>query len=134
MAGNNASGKKKSRWAAGITPYAEMGYYNADYEDPVDSVQFNWIGDDSWMHFLSEKLKANSDRLRAKHHWSEASASLVHRLRGIYAVGPNADQSATGQGEFGSRTFGDMPPIQFEAAQRIEDLEAELERLRSQTK
>ena len=33
MAGNhNNSGKKKSRWAAGITPYAEMGYYDADYE------------------------------------------------------------------------------------------------------
>lgn len=30
MAGNNSSGKKR-RWAAGITPYAEMGYYNADY-------------------------------------------------------------------------------------------------------
>ena len=32
MAGNNASAKIKSRWAAGETPYAEMGYYNADYE------------------------------------------------------------------------------------------------------
>jgi len=31
MAGNSNSGKKKSRWAAGITPYAEMGYYDADY-------------------------------------------------------------------------------------------------------
>jgi len=29
MAGNNASRKNKSRWAAGVTPYAEMGYYNA---------------------------------------------------------------------------------------------------------
>src|SRR5688572_11689691 len=27
---------KKSRWAAGISPYAEMGYYNADYV-PRDS-------------------------------------------------------------------------------------------------
>ena len=32
MAGNNTPGKTKGRWAAGITPYAEMGYYNADYE------------------------------------------------------------------------------------------------------
>src|ERR671914_1507378 len=28
--------EKKDRWAAGVTPYAEMGYYNADYE-PEDS-------------------------------------------------------------------------------------------------
>src|SRR6266542_1030969 len=28
--------KKKDRWAAGVTPYAEMGYYNADYE-PKDT-------------------------------------------------------------------------------------------------
>ena len=27
---------KKDRWAAGVTPYAEMGYYDADYE-PKDS-------------------------------------------------------------------------------------------------
>ncbi|HWB56603.1 MAG TPA: form I ribulose bisphosphate carboxylase large subunit [Gaiellaceae bacterium] len=27
---------KKSRWAAGVTPYAEMGYYDADYE-PKDT-------------------------------------------------------------------------------------------------
>jgi len=31
MASNNNPAKKKSRWAAGITPYAEMGYYDADY-------------------------------------------------------------------------------------------------------
>ena len=36
MARNNTSGKNKSRWAAGVTPYAEMGYYNADYE-PTDT-------------------------------------------------------------------------------------------------
>ena len=32
MASNNNPAKKKSRWASGIMPYAEMGYYNADYE------------------------------------------------------------------------------------------------------
>ena len=32
MAGNNTSLKKKTRWAAGVTPYAEMGYYNTSYE------------------------------------------------------------------------------------------------------
>src|SRR6266545_5107133 len=30
------AGPKKDRWAAGVTPYAEMGYYDADYE-PKDS-------------------------------------------------------------------------------------------------
>src|ERR1700691_2456153 len=38
MAGNNNSGKKKSRWAAGITPYAEMGYYDADYEPKATDI------------------------------------------------------------------------------------------------
>src|SRR4051812_50214442 len=28
--------EKKDRWAAGVTPYAEMGYYDPDYE-PRDS-------------------------------------------------------------------------------------------------
>jgi ribulose 1,5-bisphosphate carboxylase large subunit-like protein len=28
--------KKKDRWASGVTPYAEMGYFNADYE-PKDT-------------------------------------------------------------------------------------------------
>src|SRR5437764_3744519 len=30
------NGHTKDRWAAGVTPYAEMGYYDADYE-PKDS-------------------------------------------------------------------------------------------------
>src|ERR1700683_306285 len=39
MAGNhNNSGKKKSRWAAGITPYAEMGCYDADYEPKATDI------------------------------------------------------------------------------------------------
>ena len=29
--------RKKDRWASGVTPYAEMGYYDADYEPkPTD--------------------------------------------------------------------------------------------------
>ena len=32
----NGSEKKKDRWAAGVTPYAEMGYWSADYE-PKDT-------------------------------------------------------------------------------------------------
>ena len=38
MAGNGNSGKKKNRWAAGITPYAEMGYYDADYEPKATDI------------------------------------------------------------------------------------------------
>jgi ribulose-bisphosphate carboxylase large chain len=29
---------KKDRWASGVTPYAEMGYYNADYEPKATDV------------------------------------------------------------------------------------------------
>ena len=31
MASIEKSAKKKARWAAGVSPYAEMGYYNANY-------------------------------------------------------------------------------------------------------
>ncbi|MGQ0605049.1 MAG: form I ribulose bisphosphate carboxylase large subunit [Anaerolineales bacterium] len=31
MPTSNSTNNKKSRWGAGVTPYAEMGYYNADY-------------------------------------------------------------------------------------------------------
>jgi hypothetical protein len=58
-----------------------------------------------------------------KPHWSTASRSLVSRLRGIYSLGPEADQ---GIGEFGTREFTGLPPIQFEAAARIGDLEETL--------
>jgi len=34
--GSNGAEAKKDRWAAGVTPYAEMGYWNAEYE-PKDS-------------------------------------------------------------------------------------------------
>ncbi|MGB0096535.1 MAG: hypothetical protein WBP81_28855 [Solirubrobacteraceae bacterium] len=30
------SHEKKDRWASGVTPYAEMGHYDADYE-PKDT-------------------------------------------------------------------------------------------------
>ena len=32
----NAASNTKDRWSAGVTPYAEMGYYDADYE-PADT-------------------------------------------------------------------------------------------------
>jgi hypothetical protein len=53
------------------------------------------------------------------------------RLRGIYAIGPNADlMGPHDTPEFGWRTFDKMPPIQFEAASRIEQLEEELQKYR----
>src|SRR5919202_5281303 len=30
--------EKKSRWSAGVTPYAEMGYYNPDYEPKASDI------------------------------------------------------------------------------------------------
>jgi hypothetical protein len=45
--------------------------------------------------------------------------SLVDRLRGLYPVGPD--------GVYGVRSFADfIPPISFEAADRIAQLESEL--------
>jgi ribulose-bisphosphate carboxylase large chain len=32
LTSENGAMKKKDRWAAGVTPYAEMGYYDPDYE------------------------------------------------------------------------------------------------------
>jgi len=46
-------------------------------------------------------------------------SDLVKRLRGQYEVGPDA--------EFGERDFSDfIPPIHFEAADKIESLQAEI--------
>ena len=36
MAGTSGNGKAKDRWSAGVTPYAEMGYYAPDYQ-PKDT-------------------------------------------------------------------------------------------------
>ena len=36
MTATDATNNKKDRWAAGVTPYAEMGYWDADYE-PKDT-------------------------------------------------------------------------------------------------
>lgn len=52
----------------------------------------------------------------------EISDRLVDRLRGQYACGPHLPN---GNPEFGWRQF-QAPPIQHEAAKRIEELEADL--------
>jgi hypothetical protein len=78
-----------------------------------------------------QELEAQLKRLEPKPHWSEASKSLTNRLRGIYAIGPNADQMGpTDKPEFGWREFPNLPPIQYEAAARIEELEEELQKYR----
>lgn len=51
---------------------------------------------------------------------------LVDRLRGRYACGP---MTSSGEPEFGWRTF-ETPPIQKNAADRIEQLEAALREAR----
>jgi ribulose-bisphosphate carboxylase large chain len=38
MAGGNSKSKGKGRWAAGVTPYAEMGYYKPDYEPAASDI------------------------------------------------------------------------------------------------
>lgn len=74
---------------------------------------------------LSAGLECALSALKAyepQPYWSEATKSLVMRLRGIYAIGPEADQ---GIGEYGFHKFDNRPPIQLEAAERIAALEAE---------
>lgn len=66
-------------------------------------------------------------------HWDTAKRSLVGRLRGVYACGPNADQmSMTDNPEFGwiiKVPLNQIDGIKLEAAARIEELEATLESL-----
>ncbi len=58
----------------------------------------------------------------------EVSDKLVDRLRGKYAIGPHLPN---GNPEFGWRQF-QAPPIQHEAADKIEALEAEITRFRTE--
>lgn len=51
---------------------------------------------------------------------------LTKRLRGLYAIGPTLP---SGEPEFGWRQYEGTPPIQIEAAERIEQLEAEVAKL-----
>lgn len=65
-----------------------------------------------------------------KEHWATAKNSLVGRLMGVYAIGPNADQMTTQDNpEFGWRVMPVTEPIRFEAAERIEELEAKIREL-----
>jgi hypothetical protein len=52
----------------------------------------------------------------------QISDNLTDRLRGRYAIGPKLEN---GEPEFGWREY-DVPPIQIEAAKRIENLETVL--------
>jgi hypothetical protein len=76
---------------------------------------------------LIDELYKRLEQYEPQPFWSTASKSMVMRLRGIYAIGPQADE---GIAEFGFRDFGPVPPIQSEAAAHIEALEKELQRYR----
>lgn len=65
-------------------------------------------------------LRKTLEAMAPKPHWPEWTKSLIQRLQGIYAIGPEA---AAGVGEFGYRTFEDRPAIQLEAAHRLAVLE-----------
>ena len=105
MAGNNNSGKKKSRWAAGITPYAEMGYYEADYEpkatdilcafrlvpqagvDPIEAAAAV-AGESStatwtvvWTDRLDSLRELSSEVLPGRSRAGHGSVHRLHRLR-----------------------------------------------------
>ena len=38
----NGARAKKDRWAAGVTPYAEMGYYDPDYLPKDSDILATW--------------------------------------------------------------------------------------------
>src|ERR1035441_3197175 len=74
MAGTNISGKKKNRWAAGVTPYAEMGYYDADYE-PKDTdilCAFRLVPHDS-VEPIEAAAAVGSTLSRSEEHTSNSS-------------------------------------------------------------
>jgi len=80
---------------------------------------------------LIDELYAIIEKNEPKPHWSAQSKSLVMRLRGIYAIGPDALQMGPDDTpEFGWRTFENLPPIHYEAAQHIQELEEELQKYR----
>jgi len=78
---------------------------------------------------IGEALAKVAEHVKPQPYWN--SKSLVLRLRGIYAVGPDAmNMGPHDSPEFGWRVFDKLPGIQSEAAHRIETLERELQELR----
>jgi hypothetical protein len=84
-----------------------------------------------WKTLLTDReLKIVEDGLP---YWPTAKPSLPLRLLGVQAVGPNADQMTRNDTpEFGWRRLYLTPPtaIMFEASARIQELEAELQKMR----
>lgn len=60
------------------------------------------------------------------------SPSLVNRLRGIYTVPVNDGAGLLNGSDTFTRRFDGLPPINEEAAKRIEQLEGELERAKDE--
>ena len=65
-----------------------------------------------------------------KPHWEKEQQSLLRRLRGVYGVGPRADENGVTP-EFGHRQMAVLSPIHTEAAAMIEKLIAEVESLKN---
>ncbi len=78
----------------------------------------------------NKSMKSILHGFSPKPYWNEESQSLINRLRGFYAVGPEVSKNI---GEFGYREFPVSAPIQIEATNRIEKLEEELALLKKQT-
>ena len=85
--------KKKDRWASGVTPYAEMGYYDADYVPKETDIlaafritpQPGWIAVEAAAAVAGESSTATwtvvwTDRLTAHEHY-QAKAYDVGRCR-----------------------------------------------------
>jgi hypothetical protein len=85
----------------------------------------------NWRELLTDQERNLMDN--GRDHWPTAKPSLPLRLLGIQAVGPNADQlTRDDTPEFGWRRLYINPPtpVMFEAAARILELEAEVQKYR----
>ena len=85
----------------------------------------------NWQELLTDQERELWENGRP--HWDTAKPSLPLRLIGVFAVGPDADSKTENDTpEFGWRRLYINPPtpVMFEAAARIQELEAEVQKLR----
>ena len=72
--------------------------------------------------------KSATHLFKPEEHWATETDTLSFRLRGIYPVGPRGD----GEPEFGWRYIDCFrSPMLFEAAHRIDELEAKVQELQT---
>lgn len=76
---------------------------------------------------MQKQKKPESPNDKSAPRLSHCSTSLVNRLRGIYTIPVNDGAGPLNGSDTFTRTFDGLPPINEEAAKRIERLEAALQ-------